>query len=123
MEQLCWKCANCTSLHKCSWVKKYQYPEGVELDDEGYITSCPQFVDDGLVHDPRKTISEFFGVAVRTYDLYKLWFDRCFEKYGHIKDAPTIKQMSDFFKIGKITIREKYDYYLRIYLTLFGKSV
>ena len=70
VKSLCWKCANCTSIEKCEFVRKINlfyythkykqiikrkdlpkyYVKGTRADAKGNIIFCPCFVSDNLDH-------------------------------------------------------------------------
>ena len=94
VKSLCWKCANCTSIETCEFVRninkfyythKYKmiikrkdlpnfYIKGTKADSKGNIIFCLKFVSDNLDHRTKKEKIEDLAKSLgysRSNDLYK----------------------------------------------------
>jgi|LGOV01.1.fsa_nt_gb hypothetical protein len=66
--QLCWSCEKCTNANACEWVKSYKLPAGATLDENSYITVCPNYMHDGITETrTTKQIAQDLGVSYVQY--------------------------------------------------------
>lgn len=50
-KQLCWRCKKSCDMFACVWVKTLKKrPKGCEVNEKGYIVSCPKFENDNLIY-------------------------------------------------------------------------
>lgn len=66
-KQLCWKCSKSCDKFSCVWVRtlKKRY-KGTIVDDDGYIISCPKFIDDGTMLNMKEK-AEKLGISLSKY--------------------------------------------------------
>lgn len=50
-KQLCWRCKKSCDMFACVWVRTLKRrPKGCEINEKGYIVSCPKFEKDNLIY-------------------------------------------------------------------------
>ena len=119
MDQLCWNCSKATNENLCPWVREFIYPEGVELDSENYIVSCPLFHPDKYRTIRRKDriISKRFGISERTYFRHKEQYNELYERYEHYINIPKVDKLCEFFGENKQKIMKNYEFYLKKFIS------
>lgn len=127
---LCWKCANCTSVDKCEFVKnidKYYrtnknkftktgkielikdlqkyYIKGTKIDGKGNIVFCPCFVSDGLNYLTEfQQLKTFVGDGVLIRHGKKL-FDVLSEYISNLTEEEKQNKYKNF--IDKVEAKKK----------------
>lgn len=75
-KQKCWHCIKACNANKCIWVRTCRkYPPGTVIDQEGFITSCPEFEKDKYYHQTVKELTKKYHITDRTYYRIKKLFN------------------------------------------------
>jgi len=107
-KQPCWHCANCSPF-KCCFVKSLKLPKGCEIGDKGFITHCPNFVQENKLFDDeylKVSLTELVK-AVKNYCKYlksntinnNIPFKQLFEDVlSYMVEKQTVRQRRNFIK-------------------------
>lgn len=65
--QKCWSCKNACHEDNCIWVRTLNIkPEGVKLDNKGYIVECPNYEHDNKLYTEQEK-AKAVGLTFKEY--------------------------------------------------------